>query len=67
VRRPAAAAELLDAALRSALPAATDRAALGAQASGARAAAAWQLTPDHYQLLGLERSASDEEVGVTFE
>jgi hypothetical protein len=66
MRRPGTAADLLDGILRESsgitLPP-SERSAVSTQASAARSAAEWQKTPDHYNLLGLERSVSEEEVG----
>lgn len=36
--------------------------ALRAQLTGARSTALWQKTPDHYKVMGLERSCTEEEV-----
>jgi hypothetical protein len=65
MRRPSTAADLLDGLLRESssvtLPA-SEKSAVSTQASNARSAAEWQKTPDHYTLLGVERSVSEEEV-----
>lgn len=63
MRRPEAAANMLDALLKSSSAStlsASDKSAVETKMSEAKAAAKWQKTPDHYKILAVERSCRYE-------